>query len=123
VNVTAVPPGVAPALRAGIRIAVFGSASEEMAQLSFSERPREDYELAIDRHSTAMELLDQVGWESCGAPAEIVVDLDRYGSLVLEGLQATLANGQEDAEGDQEDLGIDPLAVADFLRLVQEGHR
>jgi hypothetical protein len=87
-----VPGRLVEGLREGVRRKVFDGVEAEIEALVFSEEPFEEvlrrHGELVGRLNSARALLDQVGWRGCrrGAQADVEVDLERYGPLVLEGL-------------------------------------
>jgi hypothetical protein len=93
-----VPAQLVQSLREGVRLEIFGSASEEITELTYSERPAEDYRQPLARFNAAYELLNRIGWVKPGVQRDVQIDIDEYGALVLEALQAQLVTEREQAE-------------------------
>jgi hypothetical protein len=93
-----VPACLVQPLREGVRLEIFGSASEEITELTYSERPVEDYQQPLARFNAAYELLNHIGWVKPRVQHDVQIELDKYGPLVLHALQAQLVTEQEQAE-------------------------
>lgn len=120
-----VPNELTELLCQGVRVGVFGAVSEEIAQMTLRERRAEAYVELRERFTVAVELLDQIGWGGRGGPAKIEIDVDRYGALVLEGLQ--IVRGDEQAGGSggtrlhSRPVAVVPMRVLDeFLALIKQ---
>jgi hypothetical protein len=123
VSIVAVPKAVAQPLREWVRIKVLGAISEDIAQMTLGEYPREAYADLTKRFCAAKKLLDQIGWGLRSAPAELNIDLEQHGLVILDALQAICASGPgEESKNAQErkaDVGLNH-SLKEFLALVEE---
>ena len=118
----AVPEAVAQILRQEVRLGELGTVSEDIAQMTMSERPREAYVDLMKRFWDAGRLLDGIGWDWRGAPAEPRVDLEQHGVLVLTTLRAVCSCEGKGSQGCQKyrvDSKLRGL-LRDLLVLVEE---
>jgi hypothetical protein len=94
----AVPARLVQSLREGVRLEIFGLASEEITELTYSERPVEDYREPLARFKASYRLLNDIGWVRPVVQHDVWIDLDQYGALVLQALACQLATEREQAQ-------------------------
>jgi hypothetical protein len=123
VSAIVVPEEVARPLREWVRIKVLGAISEDIAQMTLSEHSREAYAELTKRFCAAEKLLDRIGWGLRGAPAELNIDLEQHGSVILEALRAICGSGSGQESKDAQEYGADVElnhSLIEFLVLVEE---
>jgi hypothetical protein len=119
-----VPGGFLNGLREGVHRVVFDGVEGEIEALLRSEDPQEEvmrcHMELLGRLNSARTLLDHVGWPGStrgrGVQADVEVDLERYGPLVLEGLRSHLMSETDRARTTTEGPEGDASERVDALR-------